>query len=457
MNRFLIFALTIFSIANAQNPDLNFSHINYGKTLEFITARSMGIGGSGMADFNTANDLRLNPALAAFSEATFAVSLNAVGAKLEEDRSFPYYDNFGGFVDYGSYFYNQNWYFDFDGFISANISRPLGGLLPMPIVISLGRSSFLDYNYDYLEEVRTTGFSDAILAYNKINSEGLLKEYSFNLAVSPLKDLSVGVNIGIINGDIEQLAEIDSVDRSMADIRQIETNSISLKNMPLSVKLGAFYRVNPFFAVAARLRLPMSIETENKYSINTQDSTLVRPLDNYGTFGTTLNQVSNVYPFQSYTTFERTVDVPMQIGAGFNYKFTNILKANVNLDFEYTFWSKIEDNYNPGLDWNDTYRLLVGVEHLILDQYPIRFGFSFQPLKESKQFARTVFTVGTGMQTEQFIIDFAAGYSFLEFSQLDIFDNGKYPPLETRLLSNPDRVNLTEIFGMVEFTYMFDL
>ncbi len=450
------FAILLLLCASiyAQNSDLNFSKINYGDKVSYFNARSLGMGGSGIADGTATNDFLFNPALAVLAPKNLQVTVQSNFNKYQEDRSFPYYDNFGGFVDYGSYIFNDNWYYNFAGAISFKLPKDLLQDLP-EISAALSVNTFLDFNYDYLEEVRTTGFTDAILAYNKINSEGMLHEISFNISGKVLSDLAVGARIGMITGEISQTAGIDSVDKEMRGIRQNEINNISLKSTPFSINFGSFYRANEFLSLGARITLPMTIKYDNDYFLESQDSTLIRPLNFYQTADTSVSINSAAFPYQSSQKFTREIEYPLSLGFGINYKFTNVLLARVNIDFEYTFWSDVKDNLRPNLNWDDTYKILVGVEHIFFDKVPFRIGFAYQPLRESKNFVKTVLTAGTGMVFDNFTFDLSGGVSSFTFNQRDIFDNGIYS-LESRGQNAFDRVETDEFFGMIDISYYFD-
>ena len=105
----------------AQQLEMNFSRINYGYENQYITARSLGLAGAGVAGDDASASIFLNPALAVYSKSWLNLNTGLSVYKLEEDRSFPYYDNFGGFVDYGSYVYNKYWYSQFYSVLTSRL------------------------------------------------------------------------------------------------------------------------------------------------------------------------------------------------------------------------------------------------------------------------------------------------------------------------------------------------
>lgn len=425
------FGITIFLILavslHAQNGALNISKMTYGNRIQYFNARSMGMGGTGMADGTSANDFLYNPALGVLSTNMLQFTVKSCFNKYQEDRSFPYYDNFGGFVDYGSYVFNDNWYYNYSAAINYKIPTDLIQDLP-ELSIGLSMNPYLDFNYDYLEEVRTTGFTDEILAYNKIKSDGTLNEITANVSGKVINDLAVGLSLGMITGEIDQSTGIEPVLTDLENISYNEINQLHLSGTPVNIKVGAFYQANEFLALGGKISLPYTIEIENNYNYNSTDTTITAD------------------------KFSREIDYPLSLGCGINYKFTNVLLARLNVDFEYTFWSETKDNLQPNLNWDDTYRIMVGVEHIFFDQVPFRVGFSYEPLREAKEFTKTVLTAGTGMVLENFTVELAGGVSSFNFNQNDMFDNGIYG-LVSRGENAIDRVETDEFFGVIEINY----
>jgi len=435
MNKFGFLLLIIFtSSLLAQNVSLNISKMNYGNQTLFQNARSLGMGGSGIADGSSSSDFLLNPALGALSQSDISVVARGHLNKYQEDRSFPYYDSFGGFVDYGSYVFNENWYNDYSGSINYMLPEDLAEGFDISIAIAV--NPFMDFNYDYIEEVRSSNFGDAILAYNKIQSEGVLQNLSFNAATKLLDQLAFGLQLGIISGEINQSEKINPVDSDIENIRGNWINNINLNSNPLRFDLGLFYQPTEFLSLGSRISLPYTLEFQNDFSIEYYDTT------------NTFSKTSGTIP--------QEIEYPLSFGFGLNYKFTNILLARLNFDFEYTFWSDIRDDLNPGLRFDDTYRFKVGVEHIFMDKVPFRLGFNYAPLRENKNITQTIFTAGTGMVFDDFKVELSGGISSLIFNQIDMYDNALYGEV-SRGEEALDRVESDSFYGMIEINYFLDL
>ena len=97
----------------------------------------------------------------------------------------------------------------------------------------------------------------------------------------------------------------------------------------------------------------------------------------------------------------------------------------------------------------------MGIEHIFFDKLPFRVGFNYQPLKENRRYTRSVLTLGVGLLFENFEIDLSGGMESLTTNQSDMFDDGNYPPLESRV-DDTDRVQSNYLYGMIEFRYGLD-
>lgn len=427
MNKYVILLILIISsTVFADLPDLTVSKLSHGSMNQFYNARTLAMGGTGIAGGAAVHGAMLNPALIVLGEKQIEFSVLGTLYNLEEDRSYPYYDNFGGFIDYGSYVYNSNTYADL-GF-SAIIRLPF--LEAINLTAGLSVNSWLDFNYNYLEEVRSNAFGDALLAYNKINSEGILREYGFTLGAELIEQVTLGIKVGIVDGSIDRRMEIVPKDESLEDIYMLETREIALKNMPFNINIGLHYRYDEQFAVGAVVKLPLTIETDEKWTGQIPD-------------GNNSTELSNKLKY------------PLSLAAGIDYRFTNILEARLNFDFEYTFWSEFKDDFNQNLSYSDTYALRVGVEHIFFDKMPFRVGFNYQPLKENKQYTRTVLTAGVGILFDNFEVDISAGLEGFTTNQTDLFDDGLYPPLVSRA-DNIDRVQANFLYGIMELRFALD-
>ncbi len=442
-----LFILACTCLALGQPPDLTDSKLQYGYLVKTVNARSLALGGTGIAGAYAVHAAGQNPALLTGMENDIEGFLAGMITRYEEDRSYPYYDNFGGFVDFGSYVYNSAWYGNLAGAINFNLTP----LTDLKVVAGISTNPVVGFNYDYVEEVRTTGFTDEILAYNKIYSEGGLRVYSLSAAFEPVAGLSIGWQMGIITGSIDQKTEIFPVSDDLREIAQRETRTITLETNPVKTDVGIHYQFDPQFAAAAVFGFPFTIDAKNIYRLETNNPALPGILfpDNDPV---RLTAAQTDYDSVGQIEKSRKIEYPAQLGFGLTYRFTNILEARISADFEYIFWSDFNDNWRSDLALSDIYVIKLGVEHIFFDKIPFRVGFNYQPLKENKNYTRSIFTLGIGLLFDRYQVDFSGGFENLTSNQPDLFSNGLYPPLSDR--SDPvDRVKTSNFYGMVELRF----
>lgn len=423
-------ALLIFSTGLwAQNVDFTRSAMAYGTFATYTSATSLGLGNSGIAGHDAALAGSLNPALAAGTDATLALHAGMAINLHEEDRAYPYYDTFAGFTDYGSYLYNKNWYNAFYGTVQAAVAVPVVGKL----VLSSGYLPFIDYAYDYHEEVGYPGTTpeykkDEILGRNIIKNEGSLAQIPMGIALLPVKNLAVGLQMALLTGDLNNTvrntprAELFSEEEYDA-IYMVQKSKNSLRSMPLVTSLGATYDVNAQLRLGLQSRLPFTLQYKDKVSGNALAD----------------------------TTINYDLDYPLQLGVGLEYRFTNVLQARFVLDFVYDFWSQFDDSRQADLHYQDTYAVRLGVEHMFFNRVPLRAGFSYESLKESRDFSRTLLTIGSGLHIRDLEMNFALGFTSLQYYQTDMFSDAIYGQLDRG--SELDRVRTNDFFGRIDFNY----
>lgn len=424
MKKTLILIL-IGTAIHAQNVDLNLNKIEYGQHVQTLTARSLAMGGAGLARGNAFLASTHNPALVVNSEGVIAINGGFRLKNLEEDRAFPYRDSFGGFVDFGSYYFQNNWY----GSMYGQIVYAPDFVELMNLHISTGYLPFIDFNYNYFEEVRSTGFDDDLLAYNIMDSEGQLFAIPVNIAIQPIGQLSIGIGISFLTGELTSDKRIVSKSSKLTDIDESLSFENKFDNIPLVTTFGATYNYDERLAFAFAYRLPFNLKTTAKFEKMGVDTTIA-------------------------FSRQRDVEYPARLGFGFDYRFENVLAAQIMIDYYYEFWSEFKDSWNSNLNFEDTYNIRVGIEHVFFDGVPFRVGLSFGTLREDKSLTQTTFSLGTGLIFKNIHVDFAVGYSNNQFFQDDLYDNSKYDPnFETR--TEPDRINWTQVFGRVDFSYTF--
>ena len=415
----------------AQQLEMNFSRINYGYENQYITARSLGLAGAGVAGDDASASIFLNPALAVYSKSWLNLNTGLSVYKLEEDRSFPYYDNFGGFVDYGSYVYNKYWYSQFYSVLTSRL--PFDNLLGLSI--ATGFVPFQSFDYDYLEEVRSDYYGDALLAYNQISSDGVLNAIPFNIAFKPVDKLlsdskisiAIGAGVKILTGSINQLKKVETKTASLSGLDYENKNKRDLDNLPVIPSAGIRIKIGDRFSFGSALRLPYDIKFINKiYETNALKDT-------------------------AYTV-DQKLSYPMKLSLGTEYRFQNILEARIFTDFIYTFWENFKDSETEDLNFDNTYNVRAGIEHIFFNKVPFRVGFDYGTLRESKNYSRAVLSAGTGIIMNNLQLDMAVGISSLVYRQADMFDNADYG---MDSVTDADRVRWNHLYIRMDVNYVF--
>jgi hypothetical protein len=428
--KYLALAIVLFAVMNsfAQPVEMNIMRMRYGNDNPYLTARSLGLAGAGIAGDDTYASVLLNPALTAYSESWLQFNTGIAIHKLEEDRSYPYYDNFGGFVDYGSYVFNKYWYSKFYGVISSRL--PFDNL--MDLSVTTGFIPFKDFDYDYLEEVRSDYYGDELLGYNQWRSDGEIYAIPLNVAFKPVVlgildqefSLAFGIGAKILTGSIEQMKKVETKTASLSG-RDYELNfKKDVDNMPVIPSVGLKINFGKRFSFGASIDLPYDIEFKNK------------------TTG----------PDSSMVVAKEKLSYPMRLKFGTEYRFQNILEARIFTDFIYTFWEDFEDYQNEDISFDDTYNVRAGIEHIFFNKVPFRVGFDYGTLRESKNYSQTLLSAGTGLMVENIHIDMAGGISSLKYKQGDLFDDAIYN-METR--SELDQVRWNHFYGRIDINYAF--
>lgn len=416
-----IFMLIIFPLVLCgQGLNYNYSHLDYGHNLSFADARHLSLGGSGLAGGNAVAAFAANPALLRGAGLQAGMSLQRV----DEDRAYPYYDTFVGFTDYGSYTYSSNWYAS-AGF-TAWYQFSIGGLPQFSV--GTGVLPVVDFNYDYLEEVRDPNDrQDRLIGYNRISQSGYIYSVPVVLAVRPLPRLSLGLQADVLFGSLEYRSGITPQNTALAAIEQKSEIDKSLNARPVRGSLGLTYRVNDRLIVAAAAHMPYTLKFKFDTAVSRSDTAWSeRPL--------------------------RTLEYPLKVGAGLDYRFTNILQARLSLDFSYQFWSRFRDSFQDELSFNDTWTISAGIEHQFLKQIPLRAGFLFETLRESKSFTRSVLTIGSGFSFKKLLFTVGGGFESLQYYQDDPFPDSIYN-LNDR--TDKDRVRLNQFYARLDVTYQF--
>lgn len=404
----------------AQLGNLNFDKMRYGQELPWQTARMLGLAGSGLALQGAYGNAVDNPALLAGAESGLGINAGFAVDKSMENREYPYYDSFVGFNDYGSYAFNNNWYYG----AYFNARYVFKHLMKNTFAVQTGIVPFLDFRYHYVEEVRSpTDKTDQLLGYNWIKQDGLLNLSYVALGYQILPDLSAGVTVGTLWGSIDSTQQTEpKAGKGIFQQTQISRKR-SLNKQPVLFNAGIHFKVNDRLTLGYSFRAPYEIQF-NSRSKSSEDS--------------------------AWAKYNETITYPMRMGLGLDYRFQNILQARVLLDFYYEFWSQFKDNRSSTANYRDTYTIRAGVEHIFFDKLPFRIGFAFNQVPQNHDLTRTLLTIGTGWNMGGLSVDASGGLVNQQYFQKDIFPNSIFGlPDRTDL----DRVTWTQYYLRVDVSF----
>ena len=408
----LLLVLPLLAACFFSNESAAFTYFSYpyGEKIGSLDARSLSMGGTGVAFQNNAFALGVNPACLSEIK-NFGVTSSVQVVKVDEDRAFPYHDSFDGFVGFNTYAMNSHLYGGYAFGVAKNFDRG-----PIATVGVAGYPVY-DWKYQYHEEVRDD--NDLFVGNNIMEHRGGIYAISVGLAQKATPWLNLGAGLNFLNGD----GEFES--RAFGDtIIALDRQEVDCDGM--NVNLGAMAQISP------RIRLGLTYRSEAKL-----DGTAK------------LFSKSSPSP-DSSRKLELTY--PYSIAMGVEYRPRNDLTARLNFDVEFTRWSQFKDAANEALDFDDVWQFSGGLEHSFFLGYPFRFGFRYQPGYQNKEVTTTAVSLGTGFSLEKFHIDFGAEVGTRSWREMDLFPESYYGGEER---TGKDRVKESLLRAMVSIDYQF--
>lgn len=387
-----------------------------GEYWQFQDARTLGMAGSGSISNITPGALLENPSALLLGKSVLEIQVTENIRNLEERRSFPIYNRIDDITQKGIYAINDHWFSYFQG--GVKLRTQLGGI---PVAAAVGVFNEFDLNYRYDEQVRENIFGDALIAINKIRYEGRVLRYALGGALQPTEGLRLGFHLGILKGDLSSERGIVFLDNSSNDVSELK--KYYLNNTPLVFNLGITYDLNPHLRVGSHLKLPYSME----YRVTSNSS--------------------------QTTTMER-VEYPFQLTGALEYQARQELRARLNIDVTYLWWSKTESQFQSEnfttLNFDDAFVIKTGVEHIFHNKIPFRVGVQFRSAYQNRNSSRTLLTAGTGFMNTRWRVDVSGGVSNLTYTFPDLFDDTLYGG--DRSQSPIDDVEEHYFFGMLTLT-----
>ncbi len=401
--------LLISSLSTAQT----YLDFPIGTAWRFTDARTLGLGGAGVASLTGSASLLLNPATLSLQQSGLLIQVHPALRKLQETRAYPLYNRIDDIIYKSIYAANNHYFNTWQGGISW---KPRQAVFRWVSAISAGVFTERDLNYRYVEEVRENVFGDTLLARNQLTHTGTITRYTAGLALRPVKWVTLGLQLGFLRGNLSHDSTISFYKRGYTDVHQRQ--DWNLQNVPVVFSLGTLIRVNPHFVAGAVVQFPYTMQ------------------------------------YQLYPANEPLhLDFPAEITVGFEYRARQELQTRLNIDFNYAFWSATTSTRNgqPYLPLlQDSWAVKAGLEHIFFNKVPFRTGIQYRTSPWNRRTVRTAITAGTGFMGNGWQVDVAGGFSSLKYTYPDLFDDTLYGG--NRVASTLDDVEEVQFFGVVTVT-----
>jgi len=387
-----------------------------GEFWQFPDARTLAMAGGGSISNTSPAALMMNPATLTRGAHRFNFMASSTARSLGERRSFPIFNRIDDITQKGIYAINDNWFLHFQG-----AARFRTQIKNMPVAVAVGVFNELDQDYEYSEQVRENVFGDAPIAVNRIRYDGALTRYSVGAAVQPAINMRLGVQIGLLSGNLLRERTIDFLN----DPSQSETeiNRRNLDNSPIVASFGAVYDVHPHLSIGGHLRLPYSVDYRVQNTVNETQEQAV----------------------------QESIEYPLQVTGALEYRGRQALRARLNVDITYEFWSntnsRIQSDNFPNTNFDDVFIIKTAVEHVFYNQIPFQVGVQFRTSYQDRSTSRTLISAGTGFMGDHWRIDVGGGFSNFNYTFSDLFDDTLYGG--DRSLSPIDDVEEKFFFGMI--------
>ncbi len=374
----------------------------YGYVMSTYDARSLAMGGAGIASIEGAAGMALNPALIAKTQG-IDVAVTGLAVLAEESRETPLHDSFDGVIGYNTYALNTEVYDHYMGAVAFNPADEFTEFEWAPVV-AVGYVPRIDMSYDYHVQYRDPDFQteppDKILYDYYTEGDGGVNAFSVALGQEVAPEVYVGLGVDFLRGDYEVSERwVYPVDSDEEDVDSSgEYNNVTGTRFTLGVLVERFHRVD----LAVVYRAPFSLEGDYR---------------------------TRVIGSEASSTGDFKYDYPGVFALGLEYHPRNLMTTTVSCDVEYSRWSDFEEYtpwsgsedsstaYDPKLDDTLVYR--VGVEHGFFDTSFARFGFLYQPSYTDERNTTAAFSIGLGLDVAGVRVDIGGQVGLRDYDITD--------------------------------------
>ncbi|MCX7835504.1 MAG: hypothetical protein N2450_05475 [bacterium] len=341
-----------------------------------FSASSLAMGGISILGSRSIADATRNPAqLQYFSKGLQIETLLKVPQTIES-RSFPIYDSFGGTLAENQYVSNSMGTANFGGAFSL----PLKSQSSLGLTVAIFSVPLLVYDYRFVEEVRdrfsTGGLQDRVRGRVEDFTKGTRQWSGFAFAKKMNDQFSFGFSVGMIGGKVQEEYRLNRILPS--DSTFLYKTSREPDNAHIQAGTGLVFEINP------RVTLGWNLT----YRGDRNEKMKITQIDTVTTQSTTI----------------KTFSYPISTGLAIQWIPGQQLSSTMITEIEYTYWKDASLGI-PNQTLYNTLEIRAGVEHRVLPEVPVRFGYTFVPSPFDPEKSMTYLSVGTGYQKKNWLLD----------------------------------------------------
>ena len=330
----LLLAATMLSAAAARAGLLEYS--NYGYPLGQSDAFGLAIGGTGLA--LGGDPVLANPALLAQGGGRIQAQVTGSTAWLQEKRTREVFDSYDNSVGLNTDLLHSHYHYDLR-------SLSLGyGFKPGGLSLGFGLGYGREYSFDYDCRLEKRDAFYYLTEIQTISGHGNISRLTGAVSLAPLSFISFGLGLSRMSGEQRLSTEYNYTDPSRTNYRLATTCQYQGNRLEAGLWGRITERIRLGFSAHTKAKLTETLKTERN-----------------GASGDT----------------SRSVTYPAEYAMGLAYLPANDFPASVFLEYRYTPWQRLADNLNPGHRLNAVNRYSLGIEHLVANSLPLRFGISY--------------------------------------------------------------------------------
>lgn len=330
----LLIAALILPAAAARAGLLEYS--SYGDPQNQPNAFSLGLNCFGLA--RGGDPILTNPALLAESPQSIQAQITGSVGWLQEKRTREVFDSYDNSVGLNTDLLHSHYNYDLRSLSLGYVFKPG----EMALGVGLGYCREYSFDYDYLLEKRDAFYYTTEI--RTISGKGNISRLTGSVSLKPLSFISFGLGLSRLSGEPRVTTEYSYTDPTQTNYRQ----AFSCQLEGNRLEAGVWGRI------ANRIRLGLSAHTKSKLT---------------GTWHAELNG--------AISDTNRRITYPAEYAFGLAYLPANEFPASVLIEYRYTPWQRLSDNLNPDHRLTAVNRYSLGIEHLVANSLPLRFGISY--------------------------------------------------------------------------------